>query len=118
LNQLVDSKKELVPLELLFLIKNGYNTGYALKKAYEEYFGITVSFGTIYPWLHSLYKGGYLAKAASNTGRTSKFYTLTREGQRALDLNASFLRTFSKVLDRPRDQHRSLFEKRLGIPIK
>jgi DNA-binding PadR family transcriptional regulator len=116
LHQLVDSRKDLVPLELLFLIKRGYQTGYTLKKAYEEYFGISVSFGTIYPLLHSLHKGGYLARGASLSGRTPKFYSLTREGQKALDLNASFVRTFSKALERPRNPRRSSIERRLGIP--
>ena len=97
---LVDSRRDLVPLELLFLIKKGYNTGYTLKKAYEEYFGISVSFGTIYPLLHSLHKGGFLNRKISS-GRAKSYYSLTRQGQKALERNVSFVRTFSKALSHP-----------------
>lgn len=95
---LVDSRRDLVPLELLYLIKKGHNTGYQLKKAYDEYFGITVSFGTIYPLLHSLHKGGFLNRKRL-PGRAKFFYTLNRDGERVLELNASFVQTFSKALN-------------------
>jgi DNA-binding PadR family transcriptional regulator len=95
--QIVDSRRALVPLELLYLVRMGYNTGYTIKKAYEKYFGISVSFGTIYPLLHSLHKGGFLTRKTL-TGRTQKFYSLSREGQKALELNANFMKTFSRAL--------------------
>jgi DNA-binding PadR family transcriptional regulator len=97
--QIVDSRRDLVPLELLFLIKSGHNTGYSIKKAYEQYFGINVSFGTIYPLLHSLHRGGFLTRKILSA-RGTKFYALSREGQQALEFNASFVRTFSRVLSR------------------
>ena len=95
--QIVDSRRALVPLELLYLVKKGFTTGYTIKKAYEKYFGISVSFGTIYPLLHSLYKGGFLTRK-TQSGRTQKFYSLSREGVKALELNASFMKTFSRAL--------------------
>ena len=97
--QIVDSRRDLVPLELLFLIERGHDTGYTLRKACEEYFGITVSFGTIYPLLHSLHKGGFLARRTLS-GRTTKCYTLTEEGRTALDQNATFVKSFSKALNK------------------
>ena len=96
--QIVDSRRALVPLELLYLVRKGYNTGYTIKKAYEQFFGISVSFGTIYPLLHSLYKGGFLTRK-TQIGRTQKFYSLSRDGQKALEHNASFMRTFSRALN-------------------
>jgi len=96
--QIVDSRRDLVPLELLFLIDRGHDTGYRLKKACEKYFGISVSFGTIYPLLHSLHKGGYLTRKTLS-GRTTKTYSLTQEGRAALDLNATFVKSFSRALN-------------------
>jgi DNA-binding PadR family transcriptional regulator len=104
--QIIDSKRALVPLELLFLVRRGYNTGYTIKKAYEDCFGITVSFGTIYPLLHALYKGGFLTRRTL-AGKTTKFYSLTREGHKALDLNASFMKIFTKALSDRNDRRTS-----------
>ena len=103
--QIVDSRRALVPLELLYLVRTGYNTGYTIKKAYEHYFGISVSFGTIYPLLHSLHKNGFLTRRTLS-GRTQKFYSLSKEGQKALDLNANFMKTFSRALSERRTRRK------------
>jgi DNA-binding PadR family transcriptional regulator len=101
----IDSRRALIPVELIFLIGLGYNTGYTLRKACEDRFGVTVSFGTIYPLLHSLQLEGYLAERTIFSGRTrKKIYSLTRDGHKALDVNAKFLRTFAKALS---EKHRT-----------
>jgi DNA-binding PadR family transcriptional regulator len=104
--QIVDSRRALVPLELLYLVRIGYNTGYTIKKAYEQFFGISVSFGTIYPLLHSLHKGGFLTRK-TQVGRTQKFYSLSREGQKALEHNAFFMKSFSKALNNRNSRHKA-----------
>ena len=94
-----DSRRALLSVELLYLIKNGYNTGYRIKKAYSEYFGISVSFGTIYPLLHTLHKRGYLTRKRANE-QGQKLYALSDEGRSMLNSNAIFLQTFSQALKR------------------
>jgi len=82
-----DSRRALLAVELLYLIKSGYNTGYRIRKTYTEYFGISVSFGTIYPLLHALHKRGYLTRKRANE-QGQKLYALSDEGQSMLDSNA------------------------------
>jgi DNA-binding PadR family transcriptional regulator len=94
----VDSRRALVPIEMLFLIDRGHKTGYAIRKAFKLKYGINVSFGTIYPMLHSLYRGGYLSKKMFPEKGT-KIYSLTRKGSRWLSFNASFIKELSGDLN-------------------
>jgi DNA-binding PadR family transcriptional regulator len=93
----VDPRRALLAVELLYLVRSGSATGYQIRKAYMESFGISVSFGTIYPLLHLLHKSGYLTRRQL-LGQGQKLYALTRAGQTKLDSNASFLKLFSNAL--------------------
>lgn len=90
------SRRALIRVELLFMMTEGYDTGYKLKKGYEELFGIKVSFGTIYPLLHQFNRIGYLSLHPIEGGRN--WYAITRKGRRFLEANTSFIRNFSENL--------------------
>jgi DNA-binding PadR family transcriptional regulator len=94
----IDSRRALVSIEMLLLIDRGHKTGYAIKKAFEQKYGIDVSFGTIYPTLHSLHRGGFLSKKIFPEKGT-KIYSLTRKGSRWLSLNALFINELSGELN-------------------
>ena len=63
--------------------------GYGIARRLEQMSNsvIQVNQGSLYPALHRLENRGWLAAEwkASDTGRESKFYRLTRKGREALD---------------------------------
>lgn len=52
--------RRLVDLEILYLLTFSPKSGYELKKQLMSCFKINVSYGTLYPHLHSLEKTGYV----------------------------------------------------------
>ena len=68
-------------------------TGWAISKRLRQMSNETlqVSHGSLYPALHKLEHEGWIQGEwkESNTGRPSKFYSLTRAGRRHLRLEAA-----------------------------
>jgi len=59
--------------------------GQELKEELEEH-GYSLSYGTLYPILHSLCREGYLEREDQNVkGRIRKYYSLTEEGRKLLE---------------------------------
>lgn len=85
--------RQLMDIEILYLLNFGPKTGYDLKKHLLELFRAEVSYGTIYPHLHSLQKSGLIQEIGSKAQRTSEAvlrkitYALTHLG--ALSLRES-----------------------------
>ena len=80
--------KQLVDIEILYLLTFSPKSGYELRKQLLNWFKINVSYGTLYPHLHSLEKTGFVIgkwqqkfEAAPLKKRT---YTLTQAGNEVL----------------------------------
>jgi DNA-binding PadR family transcriptional regulator len=52
--------KQLVDIEILYLLTFSPKSGYELRKQLLNWFKINVSYGTLYPHLHSLEKTGFI----------------------------------------------------------
>jgi PadR family transcriptional regulator PadR len=77
---------DLLILKVLALTPlHGYGIAQRLQQISQDV--IQVNQGSLYPALHRLEQRGWLAAEwkASDTGRDSKFYRLTRRGRQALD---------------------------------
>ncbi|MGI0090480.1 MAG: PadR family transcriptional regulator [Nitrososphaerales archaeon] len=55
--------KQLVDIEILYLLTFTPKSGYELRKQLLNWFKINVSYGTLYPHLHSLEKTGFITGA-------------------------------------------------------
>lgn len=80
--------RQLVDIEILYLLKSGSMSGYELRKRLQRSFSINVSYGTLYPHLSSLEKsrlieGAWHQKESSSTLK-KKVYSLTPSGTIAL----------------------------------
>jgi transcriptional regulator len=79
-------------LDLLILktLARGPLHGWAISKRIQELSSdvLSVQQGSLYPALHRLEQQGWIAAEwrTSDVGRNAKFYTLTRDGKRQLDL--------------------------------
>src|SRR6266567_8359713 len=66
--------------------------GYGIARRIEQVSGslVSVKYGTLYPALLKLEQEGYVAAAwgISDNNRRAKFYSLTRAGQKQLELEA------------------------------
>jgi DNA-binding PadR family transcriptional regulator len=82
-----DSKnisRQLVDVEILYLLNFGPKSGYQLKKNLSSLFHLNLSYGTLYPHLHSLDKAQLISgtwKYQSESAPLRKrMYTLTQKG--------------------------------------
>ena len=79
-------------LDLLILktLARGPLHGWAISKRIQELSSdvLSVQQGSLYPALHRLEQQGWIAAEwrTSDVGRNAKFYTLTRDGRRQLEL--------------------------------
>ncbi|MCL7386021.1 MAG: PadR family transcriptional regulator [Thaumarchaeota archaeon] len=88
-------------LYVLSLLKEGPLYGYEIAKRIEEKFGFKPGRVTCYIVLYKLQSEGLIASAgpgADSEGPQRKYYTLTREGERALDMAKDFLRGLAERL--------------------
>ncbi|MDG6904421.1 MAG: helix-turn-helix transcriptional regulator [Nitrososphaerota archaeon] len=80
--------KQLVDIEILYLLTFGPKSGYELKKQLQNWFKIGVSYGTLYPHLHSLESIGYVTGKWQQKFETAplkkRTYTLTHSGEETL----------------------------------
>ena len=81
-------KKGVLEMLVLRLLSEGEKYGYQLISELKEKSGgmFLLKEGTLYPILHTLEKGGYLSsyQRQAPTGRTRKYYKLTRKGRQLL----------------------------------
>lgn len=80
--------RRLVDLEILYLLTFSPKSGYELKKQLMSCFKINVSYGTLYPHLHSLEKTGYVDGKQHQKYETAplkkRIYSLTSSGREVL----------------------------------
>lgn len=86
-----DSKnisRQLVDLEILYLLNFGPKSGYQLKKSLYSSFQLNLSYGTLYPHLHSLDKSQLISGTwkyqSENAPLRKRMYTLTPKGSAKL----------------------------------
>lgn len=87
--------KQLVDIEILYLLTFSPKSGYELKKQLQNWFKINVSYGTLYPHLHSLESTGYVTGKWQQKFETAplkkRTYTLTQAGEETLRGNIESL---------------------------
>ncbi len=84
--------KEVIDLQLLYLLSESPSSGYALNKKMLKEFGFKISYGTLYPKLAFFEKSGILSSSwqrndpdsASPVAKRKKVYRLTEYGQNVL----------------------------------
>ncbi len=80
--------KQLVDIEILYLLTFSPKSGYALKKQLLNWFKINVSYGTLYPHLHSLEKTGFITgkwqQKFESAPLRKRMYSLTQTGSEIL----------------------------------
>jgi DNA-binding PadR family transcriptional regulator len=80
--------KQLVDIEILYLLTFSPKSGYELKKQLLNWFKINVSYGTLYPHLHSLEKTGFITgkwhQKFESAPLKKRVYSLTEPGNQIL----------------------------------
>ncbi len=80
--------KQLVDIEILYLLTFSPKSGYELKKQLLNWFKINVSYGTLYPHLHSLEETGFISGKWQQKFETAplkkRSYSLTQTGNQVL----------------------------------
>src|SRR5579875_3137783 len=83
--------RQLVDLEILYLLNFGSKSGYELRKYLRSSFHLNVSYGTLYPHLHSLEKreliSGNWQSQDQNAPLKKRMYSLTPKGMEKLKLS-------------------------------
>lgn len=80
--------KQLVDIEILYLLTFSPKSGYELKKQLQNWFKINVSYGTLYPHLHTLEKTGFVIgkwqQKFESAPLKKRTYSLTQAGKEVL----------------------------------
>ena len=80
--------KQLVDIEILYLLTFTPKSGYELRKQLLNWFKINVSYGTLYPHLHSLEKTGFITgkwqQKFESAPLKKRTYSLTQAGNDVL----------------------------------
>jgi DNA-binding PadR family transcriptional regulator len=80
--------KQLVDIEILYLLTFSPKSGYELKKQLQNWFKINVSYGTLYPHLHSLESTGFITgkwqQKFESAPLKKRTYSLTLAGKEVL----------------------------------
>lgn len=85
--------RQLVDIEILYLLNFGAKSGYELRKSLSKSFGIKVSYGTLYPHLHALERSQLIAgtwssstkeEAPARSSLKKRVYDLTSHGAMVL----------------------------------
>ena len=88
-------------LYVLSLLKEGPLYGYEVAKRIEERFGFKPGRVTCYIVLHKLQSEGLIASVgtgADSEGPQRKYYILTKEGEKALEIAKGFLKGLAERL--------------------
>jgi DNA-binding PadR family transcriptional regulator len=87
--------KQLVDIEILYLLTFSPKSGYELRKKLLSWFKISISYGTLYPHLHSLEKSGLILGAwqqkFDEAPLKKRMYSMTPLGQKILRNNVENL---------------------------
>jgi DNA-binding PadR family transcriptional regulator len=93
----------LVDIEILYLLNFGPKNGYELNKDLESYFNLRLSYGTLYPHLHSLEKSdlvtGTWETEIEGVAPRKKNYSLTQLGRKSLEINVEKLSKISLEME-------------------
>ena len=80
--------KQLVDIEILYLLTFSPKSGYELRKQLLNWFKINVSYGTLYPHLHSLERTGFISgkwhQKFDSAPLRKRIYSLTQAGREVL----------------------------------
>lgn len=91
-----DLFRGFIPIHILYHAGKQEVFGQALRQELERH-GYSLSFGTLYPILHRLEKGGLLRSSTSNVaGKRRKYYRLTPAGRILLGKAKSYIRELVK----------------------
>jgi DNA-binding PadR family transcriptional regulator len=94
--------KQLVDIEILYLLTFSPKSGYELRKKLLSWFKINVSYGTLYPHLHSLEKMGLILgtwqQKFDEAPLKKRMYSLTPLGQKILRSNVESLSKISLTM--------------------
>jgi DNA-binding PadR family transcriptional regulator len=95
-------KITLADLQILSLLDAIPMTGYGIKKYFLSYFGINISFGTLYPRLKYFEKLEIIKPTIvyRSRGTSGIFYELTAKGKTELELGWKY---FQKTLELTKD---------------
>jgi DNA-binding PadR family transcriptional regulator len=95
-------KITLADLQILSLLEAIPMTGYGIKKYFLSYFGINISFGTLYPRLKYFEKLEIIKPTIvyRSRGTSGIYYELTAKGKTELELGWKY---FQKTLELTRD---------------
>jgi len=98
----VSATKQLVDIEILYLLTFSPKSGYELRKKLLSWFKINISYGTLYPHLHSLEKSGLIVGAwqqkFDEAPLKKRMYSLTPVGQKILRGNIENLSRISLTM--------------------
>jgi DNA-binding PadR family transcriptional regulator len=86
--------KQLIDVEILYLLREGSQTLYALKRDLSEVFAEERSFGTIHPHLMKLEDKGLIKGVEarqSDGGPYKRPYLITKKGRSALEKQVNVL---------------------------
>jgi PadR family transcriptional regulator, regulatory protein PadR len=99
-NWTVQLRKGILELCILNALKEKERYGYDLVKMLVELPAIGITEGTIYPLLSRLRVQGLVATRLeeSTSGPARKYYTLTKEGKKTVDIMNAHLETLMKAL--------------------
>jgi DNA-binding PadR family transcriptional regulator len=94
--------KQLVDIEILYLLTFSPKSGYELRKKLLSWFKISISYGTLYPHLHSLERSGLILgtwqQKFDEAPLKKRMYSLTPIGQRILRSNIESLSKISLTM--------------------
>ena len=95
--------KQLVDIEILYLLTFSPKSGYELRKHLLNWFKINISYGTLYPHLHALEKSGLVIgnwqQKFEEAPLKKRLYSLTPMGQRTLRGNIESLSKISLTME-------------------
>lgn len=94
--------KQLVDIEILYLLTFSPKSGYELRKKLLSWYKISISYGTLYPHLHSLEKMGLILgtwqQKFDEAPLKKRMYSLTPLGQKILQANIESLSKISLTM--------------------
>ena len=103
-NWTVQVKKGVLELCILNTLAAEERYGYDLVKSLVEVPGLGVTEGTVYPLLSRLRVAGLITSRLeeSSSGPARKYYSLTKEGRKAMDVMNQYLGELNRSVERLR----------------
>jgi PadR family transcriptional regulator PadR len=103
-NWTVQVKKGVLELSILNALAADERYGYDLVKSLVEVPGLGVTEGTVYPLLSRLRVAGLISSRLeeSSSGPARKYYSLTKEGRKAMDTMNQYLGELNRGVERLR----------------